>query len=256
VSYARTVAAATAETASKFRLAEALALDIPPREHPGPSDDEPVTTYLEQARQEIITAGGEPRTVQTLRAYRLTAMWVRVQDYPNFAWLPGVSFFAHVEARRNGLKYDEFAAMPSKTIDAVRARAGLSSTHSPHAIRNWSPQQRADAARELLADPDVRHEVADRKTMNDIAGAYWDKQPVQPLRHRDTTRDYDRMVEQGTNLITVALTAERSEGWTPRHTTETLLRYTCMMLNDRQMPEATFNELLREVERYANGTAS
>ena len=163
--YARVVKAATAETASKFRLAEALALDIPPR-NPGPSgDEEPVDVYLNQAREAIVAAGGEERTIETLKRYRCTALWVsggvRVETHTNFAWVAGASFSSHDEARANGLTLEKFTALDDKRVDAVRAAAGNQpKSGSVSRIAGWTGTQRVDIARELLADPDVTTALA------------------------------------------------------------------------------------------------
>jgi hypothetical protein len=156
-----TIAAATAETVSKFRLAEALALDIPPR-HRGPSDEEPLVTYLAQVAEAIEAAGGEPRAVDTLREYRVTALWV-CGDFPtNFAWVPGASFSAHNEARSAGKDRDWLAALPDKRIDAVRQAAG----HQPKSgslsrLPGMTPAQQAEVAAAALSmlDPVERAEI-------------------------------------------------------------------------------------------------
>lgn len=158
--YSRTVDAALSETQSKFRLAEALALDIPPR-HPGPSGDEPVDAYIAQAQAAIVAAGGEYRTVETLKQYRKTALWVGVDLYPNFQWAKGRSYSAHDEARRAGMTYEQFVAMPKATVDTIRQQAGRAGTDGqPAAIaRSWPQHERVQLARETLRDPAARREV-------------------------------------------------------------------------------------------------
>ena len=122
--YDRIVSAALAETKSKFELAEALALDIPPKRR-GPTDpDEQSVQDLRQAREAIITAGGEHRNVRTLDTYRATALWVSTNVGRNFQWVQGTSFTAHSEARATGMTYEQFTAMPKPTVDVIRREAG------------------------------------------------------------------------------------------------------------------------------------
>jgi hypothetical protein len=163
--YSKVVKAATAETRSKFGLAEALALDIPPR-HPGPQvEDEPVDVYLNEAREAITAAGGEPRTIATLKEYRCTALWVAGggvsgENPTNFAWFPGASFTAHNEARRHGMTLEAFTALEDKRVDAIRLAAGKAPTGNVSAIEGWPLERRTDVARELLADPAVAAALA------------------------------------------------------------------------------------------------
>lgn len=168
MSYERVVSAALAETASKFRLAEALALDIPRRREGGSTENEQsVDAELTEARQRVIDAGGEPRSVVTLKDYRTTALWVMITNgsdpTPAFRWIPGVSYSAHAEARRYGFTYDKFAALPAKTTDALRKLAGRPGTDGkPAAIASgWTPEEKAEVVREALADPVVADKVQD-----------------------------------------------------------------------------------------------
>jgi|SRR5262245_44713528 len=161
--YERVVTAALAETQSKFRLAEALALDIPPRRRGGSVEDgEKITPHLERARQAIINAGGEERAVGTFRDYRLTALWVAESSGGNpttFHWVPGASFTAHDEARHRGIAYADFAANP-RTIRQTRQALGASSPEIPATVvGSWTREQKAEAARELMADEDVADEA-------------------------------------------------------------------------------------------------
>lgn len=153
MSYDRIVSAALAETKSKFALAEALALDIPPQR----GRDADTYRRLADAREAIVAAGGEDRDVETLANYRRTAQWVMLATSPGFRWFPGTSFSAHNEARRVGMSYKDFAALPSKSVEAIRRETGHASADGPPEtiVRNWTPEQRAIAARELLTDPEV-----------------------------------------------------------------------------------------------------
>jgi hypothetical protein len=115
-SYHRTVSAALSETAGKFALAEALALDIAPRRGRPARDETSTDRQLTEAREEVVEAGGEPRSVATLRNYRLTALWARHPKTGSFRWLKGRCWSAHDEARQRGLSYGEFAALPRETL--------------------------------------------------------------------------------------------------------------------------------------------
>lgn len=157
--FVRTVAAALGETRSKFGLAEALAVEIPPR-RPGPSGDDSVRDELARARQAILDAGGEPRDVGTLDCYRRTALWVSGDVPRNFSWIAGVSFSAHDEARKAGMTFDEFMALPSKTTRTVRQAVGRTSPDGPKIIESWTPAEKQEAARRLLADEETLDAVA------------------------------------------------------------------------------------------------
>lgn len=188
--YGRVVSAALAETRSKFALAEALALDIPPR-RPGPSEDAAISEYLADARRAIIDAGGEERSVGTLANYRFTALWVSDVNVTNFEWVEGASFTAHQEARQAGMTVDEFAAMPSPTIDAIRRHAGKAGTDGPsnRIAASWSEEQKIAAAREILSDPKVAagalRDIPTRARMYDAARTVEDDQVQEAdRRHR------------------------------------------------------------------------
>jgi hypothetical protein len=191
MTYDRIVAAALAETTSKFKLAEALALDIPSR-RPGPDSAQEYTIpeHLEHARLAILAAGGEPRAAQTLSDYRLTALWVSADLSRNFAWLPGVSFSAHNDARAVGLSYEDLVDLPAKTVDAVRRKAGTAGTRgSEQVARNWTPEEKAAAARELMKDPSVADQVAADPVAASHAAAAID-------RHTERQRELQRNVRR------------------------------------------------------------
>lgn len=119
--YHRTVSAALSETASKFALAEALATDIPSRRGRPARGEAGTDQQLSEAREQVCAAGGEPRSVATLRNYRLTALWVKNPKTGSFRWLKGRCWSAHDEARQRGLSYAEFAALPPETlVETVR----------------------------------------------------------------------------------------------------------------------------------------
>lgn len=149
--YTRIVNAAIGETRSKFALAAALALDIPPR-------GTTIGFRLEEARQAIIKAGGEPRNIKTLGEYRLTALWVqnRTSSGTVFRWVSGMSFTAHSEARAAGLSYDDFASRP-RTTNELRREAGR--PHGGSGPSTWSHEDRVKATRELLTDQAVAEAV-------------------------------------------------------------------------------------------------
>jgi hypothetical protein len=154
--YPRSVAAALAETQSKFALAEALASEIPP--HHGDPTHSDVSDALTEVRDEIIKAGGEPKAVETLAKYRLTARWVaglvgeengRRNRRP-FAWVEGFSFSSHNQARQNGLTIAEFTKRPRHERE-LRANEGKASKDGDPVgiVDGWSPEQRKQAAERL-----------------------------------------------------------------------------------------------------------
>lgn len=172
--YQRTVAAAVAETKSKFALAEALATEIPPR-RPGPGPELTVTEHLTLARVDIERAGGEARTVQTLAEYRETALWVSRGTPGNYQWIPGISFTAHNEAHKAGLSYEEFAADP-KGFARTRREAKA-------AVESIAPSPEAIAAA-IEVDPAAR--LAAQSALERHSAAEW-----QPKARQAAERDKD-----------------------------------------------------------------
>jgi hypothetical protein len=197
MTYDRIVAAALAETTSMFRLAEALALDIPPM-RPGPSA-KTLTAYLEEARQAIIEGGGEPRAVVTLDSYRRTAMWVSGDVPGNYRWLLGVSYSAH-ESASTRMSYEDFAALPSRKVRDIRP----SSKDGPpgSVIPGWSPDQKAEAARELIKDPAVADKVAADPVAASHAAAAIDRHTEQQRElQKGVRRDHDDWPVNPLNLV-------------------------------------------------------
>lgn len=114
-------------------MAEALALDIPPkRRGPTPPAEQSVPDQLEGARQAIIDAGGEDFSIATLSDHRLTALWAAGEG-GTFRWVEGVSFTAHNLARSMGMPFEDFAAMPAseRSINALRGTMGASPEPEP-----------------------------------------------------------------------------------------------------------------------------
>jgi len=109
------------ETKSKFQLAEALLLDIPPRKatkgwEVRRGEAKSVEQLLKEAREAIIANGGEAKSYYTLLSYRLVAIWVQQQD-GSFGWVDGYSFTAHYYAHNSGISYEEWAANPVSSAE-------------------------------------------------------------------------------------------------------------------------------------------
>lgn len=156
--YPETVKAALSETRSKFALAEALATEIPPR-HRGPSEEANIPVLLAEAREAVIAAGGEPKAIETLREYRLAALWVCGGSPTNFSWVPGLSFTAHSEARRAGISYEDFTANP-KTSRQTRHDSGIASKDGgANVLQYMSTEEKTEVARALISDPEVAPQV-------------------------------------------------------------------------------------------------
>lgn len=170
IKYERTVEAALTETGSKFKLAEALAMEIPPAKR-GPGNEIKISDQLDEARQAIIDAGGEPKSVSTLANYRRTAIWVLTVNSQNFRWVKGASFTAHYEAFAAGMTYDEFARIDKPTVDLIRKRTGRAGTDGPpeKIVDEWTPEERVAAARKLMQDGNAKaaaREELDREYAN------------------------------------------------------------------------------------------
>lgn len=145
--YDRSVNAALSETASKFKLAEALALDIPAQQ-----GKEGVTSQLEEIREAIIEAGGEPRAVNTLSNYRKTALHFD-RNAGEVEWAEGYSFTAHMDAYYTGIHPDQFRANPQTAREIRQENGGASKDGAPKAvIAGWSPEQKEEALNELRED--------------------------------------------------------------------------------------------------------
>jgi hypothetical protein len=155
--YSRTVKAALSETASKFALAEALVLDIPMegRGWDRSREQSSINDRLEEARQKIIDAGGEPKSVSTLYNYRQVADWVAWSGSTKFRWILDVSFSTHLEACRFGLTYGQFTAMPVKTTEEVRKLA--------HRLHGESEPEPEEDDWDDQPEPDDEPEPEDRE---------------------------------------------------------------------------------------------
>lgn len=154
----RVVAAALAETKDKFRIAEALAMDIPPS-----GDDASVRQQLLAVREEILEAGGEPRSYETLKQYRSTALWVRKNG--KFLWVAGASYTAHTSARAKGLTRKNLYDLVKK-VGHVGDRelrdltGGASKDGNPSKVSaRWTPAQQAEAVKAMLSNPDTAKAV-------------------------------------------------------------------------------------------------
>lgn len=156
--YENTVKAALSETKSKFALAEALATDIPAKAE---GDKLHVRDELIKARQAVIDAGGEPKSVETLDQYRKTALWVSAVN-SRFSWVGGYSFTAHNEARMAGIAFEDYQANPKNTRE-VRQESNppkASKDGDPRkVVQGWTPEQKAEAIQEAYADPETRKAV-------------------------------------------------------------------------------------------------
>lgn len=255
--YELTVAAALSETKSKFALAEALVRDIPPQR----GRDAETNRKLSEARQAIIDAGGEARTVKTLLDYRRTAQWVILPTSVEFRWLPRVSFSAHQEARAYGLTYDDFAALPraEQTVDAIRRRAGVPGTDGQPVkiVRDWTPEQQAEVVR-LVIKEDPRVAIAAEHAVNERRKALPGREPEPAAPSpRPQQVDYDRMVEQGIDKIMLAFAADAGGDWTPSERTIALLYFLRRALMN--LPEPKGQDLTDEfadIERFANEATS
>jgi hypothetical protein len=270
MSFERTIAAALAETKNKFALAEALATEIPARRDWRAHGDDEVSAQLAEAREAIVAAGGEPRAVETLSAYRRTALWVRSDVTQLFNWVDGASFSAHDEARRFGISHEDFATSP-KTVRQIRSDAKKASPDGGNVAKSWTPEQKVEAVRELLSDPEVSEQVSEEIT-DHVAEDPMLTEKV--LRKRDDAPrskpqrrveiDYDEMIGRAVDWVTEALGAEGTGKWTPAATSEALLYFLAKALSDRKAPtgdNATLvndklADLFREVEEYANTEAS
>lgn len=122
-------------------------------------------------------------------------------------------------------------------------------------VRNRSAEERAAIVRESLADPAVAAQVADRETVETITRAYHDAQPIPRSRPAPPGPDYDRMVDQGVNFINVAVASERSGKWQPGAHAEALLYFLARALDDRRRPPGNWDDLVSEVEAFANREA-
>ena len=100
----------------------------------------------------------------------------------------------------------------------VSVASVLRAAASPDAVRVYNStlpaEEKARQVAEYLDDPEVVKEVA-RDTVEKVSRAHHDSQPMPKAQPRDTTRDYDQMISQGVNLISVATAAETSGKWQP-----------------------------------------
>lgn len=163
--YPMTVKAALTETASKFKLAEALAREIPKGSSP-----KVVATLIEEARQEVIAAGGEDRAAETFHAYRRAALWVADNggfEPTSFAWVKGYSYTAHRDAMESGRKFSDFAASPARASSTLVQRAESTTVAVKQAVQEAVRVTKERAAEDLKAVA----EAAERRRQQDLAKA-------------------------------------------------------------------------------------
>jgi hypothetical protein len=117
--YEKIMEAALAETASKFRLAEALYEEID-----DPGSGAIGQTFYEVA--EIITeAGGEPRSAIGLRQFWMTARYFWDYDAQKFAWRDGASFSAHNHARMAKMSVEDFHKIEYPIVEEIGRIVGV-----------------------------------------------------------------------------------------------------------------------------------
>jgi len=155
--YEHILRAALAMKRSKYNLAEALVQDIPPA--PAGSNDGAITSALEEVATQIVDMGGDEIAVDTLRGYRLTALWVQANgtDAMSYQWREGSSFTAHLRAARGGMEWSEFAKLPRTTRDVQKMLGNKASVGSTSAkVDEMTQTERVDMARALAdAEPDI-----------------------------------------------------------------------------------------------------
>ena len=162
----------------------------------------------------ITEAGGEYRSVKTLANYRETALWVSPVNGGNFRWMPGISFTVHNEARQAGLTYDQFAANPAASKRQGREEfhgKPMSDTTPDRAISGWTPEQKTEAARSLISDPEVANKVftdSDSK-VRAMEAIHRDDQlkhfnplpPSQPYPHLSEDPDETRLDDHASRVL-------------------------------------------------------
>lgn len=109
--FPQTIEAALEQHGSMFRLAEALAVEVP-RQAQGRKKGEDtslVERYLQNAAIAVLEADGDDYAWTTFRAYRQTAFFVMGEDGA-FNWIPKLSFSGHREAAESAGFSKDFAA--------------------------------------------------------------------------------------------------------------------------------------------------
>lgn len=140
-------------------------------------------------------------------------------------------------------------------------------------VRDATPERKVEIARELLSQPEVAEQIADEITdyvassperTSRVIRKRQDDAGIPQAQPRPVERDYDSMVERGTDLLGVALAAESSGRWQPSERSEALLYFLTQVLGERRAPSgdeadlvnAKLDELFAEVEQYANAEVS
>ena len=133
--FPKTLKAAGKQSKGLKDLAAALWLEIPPGKWGASPDEAAVGPALLEAQQELVDAGFQ-HAFNTLRNYRLTALWVvdgKGADIGTFPWMD-VPFSVHTEARYAGLRPQQLAALIAEdkkvTVDSVRQMAGKALTRN------------------------------------------------------------------------------------------------------------------------------
>ncbi len=157
-------------------------------------------------------------------------------------------------------------------------------THARNVTEKASVETKVQVARELLAEPEVAeavvadqatrnvitdHIAADRRHVAEVVSKRHDVTPhIRPDQHwsaeQRPKRDYDALVEQHVNGLSVVLAAESSGNWKPSERSEALLYFLTQILGNRREPtgaqadlvDQRLQALFDEVEAFANSEAS
>jgi len=142
-------------------------------------------------------------------------------------------------------------------------------------VRRLPTEQKAEMARELLADPEVAEQIADDITEHVAADpvrtahVISKRREVAPsnepaVQDERPKRDYDAMVEQWVNLASVTFAAESAGTWKPNEHSEALLYFISQIVGKRSEPTGEkadlvnekLESLFSEAEAYANSQVS
>lgn len=187
--FSKTINAALAQTKSIFALAEALLIEIPPRENGRGRD---VQLRLQEALDAIVAAGGEPLSLSTLRAYRDVAVWAADANVPTamgtLRWVPKVSFKRHRLAYEGGVSFADFTANPTVTrparpvtTTATRSSSVTEKKASPKAsaakVKKATPPP-PRAARAVERNPQTQVNVQEMAKARDLAKVRDESLPI------------------------------------------------------------------------------
>lgn len=234
--FPKTIKAASAISKDKKHLAEAIWLEIPPRENGRPKKGTPMIETLLETMAEELAESGHDYSVGTLDKYRRVALWVHSEKgdhgVPLSTWCD-VSWHAHQEACLGGMSFPTFQQAVAngklKGVDDVRRMLGKSPTR-----RNDPDEVKDDIRDRIMNDPEIADVAMTALRDRMEQDLTFDVPPELPSDIRTNETTSHRMVESAHSLSrSISSFAVQLESYS---------------MGDDQLADAAIAESLNELE--------